>query len=160
MWFLTLAAVLFVSVSAEDNCDVSKYVECMEPMYNATYGHPHGLYQTSEDLSVTCPILKKGIACIKTFADTCGTEMIAESYSDQFERPFEFLNKICDSSSPIRTEYLKASPCMLENSDDFEICSTKVQEFLAYHDADTEEKEITMTCMFEMMLRACLMSTG
>ncbi|GFW73843.1 HSF_DOMAIN domain-containing protein [Trichonephila clavipes] len=87
--------------------------------------------------------------------------MIAENFHEQFERPAEFLTKICDSDSPLRTEYLKASPCLQEHSDDLEVCSTKVQEFLAMlDDADTNEKEMTMTCMYEMMLRACLLSTG
>lgn len=161
MWTFVISSLLFLAARGEDaKCDVSKYVECMEPIHNATFGHEHGLFQDSGDLEKNCPIIQTGIQCIRDFAKECGTEMIAENFQDQFEKPAEFLTKICDTQSTIRTEYLKASPCMRENEEDFEVCSTKVQEFLAFHEADTEEKEFTMTCMYEMMLRACLMSTA
>ncbi|XP_054715178.1 uncharacterized protein LOC129224663 isoform X2 [Uloborus diversus] len=149
-----------VASAVDESCDVSKYVECMEPMHNATVGHPHGLFQDEEDLATSCPIIKNGIKCIKDFVAKCGSDMIAENYQDQFEKPAELLTKICDYQSTLRKEYLKISPCLLENNDDFEICSVKVQEFLGYHEANTVEKELTMTCMYELMLRACLMSTG
>ncbi|KAF8794452.1 hypothetical protein HNY73_002432 [Argiope bruennichi] len=115
----------------------------------------------SHDMYVNPGIIKNGIKCIQDYASQCGTDMIAENFHEQFERPAEFLTKICDSSSPIRNDYLKASPCLHEKSDDLEVCSTKVQEFLAILDEpDTNEKELTLTCMYEMMLRACLMSTS
>ncbi|XP_015929409.1 uncharacterized protein [Parasteatoda tepidariorum] len=161
MWLLIVLGALFTApVFSEDKCDVSKYVECMEPIHNATFGHPKGIYQDSNDLATSCPIIKDGLACVQKYADECGTEMIAEDYNDQIKRPADFLAKICDPTSPIRREYLKASPCLLEHAEDFEICSTKVQEFLAEFAADTSDKEHTLTCIFEMMLRACLMSTG
>ncbi|GFY46201.1 HSF_DOMAIN domain-containing protein [Trichonephila inaurata madagascariensis] len=159
--FLVVSVIVIASAAADDNCDVSKYITCMEPIHNVTFGHQNGLFQDSNDLATSCPIIKTGIKCIKDFATECGTDMIAENFHEQFERPAEFLTKICDSDSPLRTEYLKASPCLQEHSDDLEVCSTKVQEFLAMlDDADTNEKEMTMTCMYEMMLRACLLSTG
>ncbi|GFS71065.1 HSF_DOMAIN domain-containing protein [Nephila pilipes] len=162
MWcFLFLGAVLIASAATDEKCDVKRYIECMEPIHNVTFGHPNGLYQDSNDLATSCPVIKTGIKCIQDFATECGTDMIAENFHEQFERPAEFLTKICDSDSPLRNEYLKASPCLQEHSDDLEVCSTKVQEFLAIlDDADTNEKEIVMTCMYEMMLRACLLSTG
>lgn len=43
-------------VWAEDeNCAVSKYVACIEPIHNATFGHEHGLYQDAGDLETNCP---------------------------------------------------------------------------------------------------------
>ncbi|XP_055931803.1 uncharacterized protein LOC129962104 [Argiope bruennichi] len=162
MWcFIFLSAIIIAPALSEENCDVSRYVACMEPIHNATFGHPNGLFQDSNDLATSCPIIKNGIKCIQDYASQCGTDMIAENFHEQFERPAEFLTKICDSSSPIRNDYLKASPCLHEKSDDLEVCSTKVQEFLAILDEpDTNEKELTLTCMYEMMLRACLMSTS
>jgi len=162
MW-LTVILCVFVwgSVRADDDkCDVTKYEECMGPFHNATFGHEHGLFQDASDLQENCPVIRRGIDCIRDYAKECGTEMIAENFQDQFERPATFLLKICDTRSTIRKEYLKASPCFRENAEDLEICSTKVQEFLAFHEADTVAKELTMTCMYEMMLRACLMSTA
>ena len=43
-----------------------------------------------------------GITCIRNYAKECGTEMIAENFEEQFEKPATFLTKICDSRSPIR----------------------------------------------------------
>ncbi|GIY59705.1 HSF_DOMAIN domain-containing protein [Caerostris extrusa] len=160
MWCLIVfCAAVIAPAIAEENCDVSRYTECMEPIHNATFGHPNGLFQDSNDL--VKKTIKEGIKCIQDFVKDCGTDMIAENYHEQFEKPAEFLDKICDPSSPLRTEYLKASPCLQEKSDDLEVCSTKVQEFLSILDeADSNEKELTLTCMYEMMLRACLLSTS
>ncbi|CAL1293558.1 unnamed protein product [Larinioides sclopetarius] len=163
MWCLIVLSSIIIApaLAEEDNkCDVSKYVECMEPIHNATFGHSNGLFQDSNDLATSCPIIKNGIKCIQDYAKECGTDMIAENFHEQFERPAEFLEKICDSTAPIRIEYLKASPCLQEKSDDLEVCSAKVQEFLATLDEpNTNEKELTLTCTYEMMLRACLLST-
>ncbi|KAG8183150.1 hypothetical protein JTE90_029508 [Oedothorax gibbosus] len=163
MWtFIVSCALLYVSSVASEAgpCDVSRYVDCMGPIHNATFGHQHGLFQDANDLAEGCPVIKRGVKCIQDFATECGTDMIAENYHEQFERPAEFLIRICDSQSELRTEYLKASPCLLEANDDLEVCSTKVQEFLGIFEPKTEETELTMTCIYEMMLRACLMSTS
>lgn len=47
-------------------------------------------------------IIKKGIQCIQNYAKECGTEMIAENFEDQFEKPAKLLTKICDPQSSVR----------------------------------------------------------
>lgn len=52
-------------------------------------------------------IITTGIGCIKNYAKECGTEMIAENFQEQFEKPATFLTKICDKESSIRKgEYI------------------------------------------------------
>lgn len=52
-------------------------------------------------------IITTGIGCIRNYAKECGTEMIAENFQEQFEKPATFLTKICDKESSMRKgEYI------------------------------------------------------
>nr|ACH48194.1 cysteine proteinase cathepsin L [Cyriopagopus schmidti] len=139
LWVLFLGLVS--SISAQDACDISEFVSCMEPIHNATFGHEHGLLQGSSDLEETCPILRQGETCVKNYAERCGTEMIAEDFHEQFEKPALLIREICNRRSPLRGEYLQVVSCLRQHIDDLEACSSRAEEFLSNHEADTDEKE-------------------
>lgn len=140
---ITVLSIIVCYVSSED-CGQEELTNCARPLQILQSTSELSIAAKKEELEKLCPDLHNGLHCIRSYTRRCMTLQQRNQFNKMYHGTNQVIRDLCKEGQ-YQDEFLKHAPCLRVVQAEYEVCTKRYQETMAFINQAKTQENVTLT---------------